>query len=99
MVAEICLLMLPETVGALTDALSLALVIVTVRVCVSESAPSETVTTTTYVLFTSLSAGASKSGALAKVSTPLEELIAKSAASVPDTENASEVPASTSVAV
>jgi hypothetical protein len=92
------LLTLPETVGALIEALSLALVIVTVRVCVSESAPSETVMTTTYVLFVSPSAGASKSGAVAKVSTPLEELIAKSAASVPDMENESEEPASTSVA-
>jgi hypothetical protein len=41
------LLTLPETVGALIDALSLALVIVTVRVWVSESAPSETVMRTT----------------------------------------------------
>jgi hypothetical protein len=50
-------------------------------------------------LFTSLSAGASKSGLAAKVKTPLDELIAKSAASVPDIENEREVPASTSVAV
>jgi hypothetical protein len=47
-VVEVPLLMVPETVGALTVALSLALVIVTVRVCVSESAPSETVMITTY---------------------------------------------------
>jgi hypothetical protein len=46
-VVEIPLLIVPETVGALTVALSLALVIVTVRVWVSESAPSETVMTTT----------------------------------------------------
>ena len=53
---------------------------------------------TTYVLFVSLSAGASKSGAEAKVRTPLPELMEKSAASVPDIENESEDPASTSVA-
>jgi hypothetical protein len=46
-VVEIPLLIVPETVGALTVALSLALVIVTVRVWVSERAPSETVMTTT----------------------------------------------------
>jgi hypothetical protein len=47
MVVETPLLIVPETVGALIDALSLALVIVTVRVWISESAPSETVMTTT----------------------------------------------------
>jgi hypothetical protein len=36
---------------------------------------------------------------MAKVRTPLEELIAKSAESVPDIEKESEAPASTSVAV
>jgi hypothetical protein len=50
-------------------------------------------------LFTSLSAGASKSGLAAKVKTPLDELMAKSAASVPDIENDSDAPASGSDAV
>jgi hypothetical protein len=98
-IVEIPLFIFPETVGALIEALSLALVIVTVRVWVSESAPSETVTTTRYVLFVSPSAGASKSGAMAKVKTPVEELMAKSPASVPDIENERVAPASTSVAV
>ncbi len=44
MVVAIPLLMVPETVGALMDALSLALVIVMVTVWVSVRDPSETVT-------------------------------------------------------
>jgi hypothetical protein len=47
-VVEIPLLIVPGTVGALIEALSLALEIVTVSVWVSESAPSETVMITTY---------------------------------------------------
>ena len=92
------LLMVPDTVGASIFEFSFTFVIVTVRVCVSVNEPSDTVITTTYSLFMSLSAGASKSGLDEKARTPLEELIEKSAASVPEIEKESEAPASTSVA-
>ncbi len=55
--------------------------------------------TNVYTLFVSLSAGASKSGFEAKVRTPLDELMEKSAASVPDRDQLRVVAASTSVAV
>ena len=97
-VVSMPLLMVPVTVGAPIVEASFELVTVSVRVCASVNEPSDTVITTTYTLFTSLSAGASKSGFAAKVKTPLDELMAKSAASVPDVENESDAPASTSVA-
>ena len=93
------LLMVPETVGALMLADSLALVIVIVTVWVSVNEPSERVMTTMYALLVSLSAGASKSGLMEKASTPEEELIEKSAASVPEIDQVSVVPASTSLPV
>ena len=58
-------------------------VTVTVMVCVSVSKPSETCTITMYVLLAPLSAGFSKSGAAMKVSTPVEALMLKKAASAP----------------
>ncbi len=99
MVVVTPLLIAPETVGALIDADSLALVMVMVTVWVSVSDPSETVTMMSYTLFAPLSKGASKSGVVTKVRTPVPETMAKSAASVPERDQERDVPASTSVAV
>ena len=93
------LLIVPETVGALIVADSLALVMVIVTVWVSVRAPSETVTTTIYALLVSASAGASKSGLMEKLSAPEDELIEKSAASVPEIDQVRVVPVSTSLPV
>jgi hypothetical protein len=51
-----------------------------------------------YSLFKSLSTCPSKSGGDEKVKTPVPETIEKAAASVPEIDQESEVPASTSVA-
>ena len=91
------LLIVPETVGALIEADSLALVMVIVTVWVSVKDPSERVTMTIYALLVSASAGASKSGFAAKASAPEDELIEKSAASVPEIDQVRVVPVSTSL--
>ena len=93
------LLIVPETVGALIVADSLALVMVIVTVWVSVRDPSERVTTTIYALLVSASAGASKSGLAEKASTPEDGSIEKSAASVPEIDQVRVVPASTSLPV
>ena len=99
MVVGMPLLIVPETVGALIVADSLALVMVIVTVWVSVRDPSERVTTTIYALLVSASAGASKSGFAANAKAPVDGSIEKSAASVPEIDQLRVVPASTSLPV
>ena len=78
-VFSLVLAVAPEVI----DGGSLTLVTVIATALVTDTTPSKTLTIMSYTLLAPLSIGASKSGGVLKVTTPVEELILHNEASAP----------------